>query len=207
MRDDFLKDLQKLQEEVGATLEALQYGFALFSKKLSHTPNNISILNYLENINLYQIKKTANLLLLKQSPIARDFFMISGILSLANEIEELNKSLKYADETLNELIHFQHKQEVEQMTLLIDAILIKLQNLFYSKEVEILTTILELEKQINQYCFQNKAKAILELKKQDACIDDWINFLILSKYLEKVSSHLVRMGDFIVYSIKGRLEE
>lgn len=206
MRDDFLKDLQNLQDEVSAILKALQNDFCLFSKKLQGI-SSVPTTNYLGNINLYQTKKTSNLLLLKQSPIARDFFMISGILSLVNEMEDFNKSLKHADETLEELIHFSHKQEIVKMTLPIDEILTQIQNLFHSKDIRILKTILDMEEQIDQHFAQNKTRAISELKEQNTQINDWINFLILSKYLEKSSDHLVRMANFIVYSIQGKLED
>ncbi len=148
-------------------------------------------------------------LLLHQQPVARDLRLISAALKMITDMERIGDQA----EDIAEIVIFLDGHPVEKMELIgkmahetikmvtasVDA--------FVKKDVELAKKVIAQDDVVDDYFSEIKHGIIALLADGASDGEAILDFLMISKYLERIGDHATNIAEWVIYSVTGTHKE
>lgn len=153
-----------------------------------------------------QIESKALKIIMRQQPVAKDLRSVSAALKMITDIEricdqaadiaEIIRMLKKHDEVLH-LAHIAEmgKTAAKMVHLAVDS--------FVQNDLDIAVRVIAMDDQQDDLFNQTKNELLNAAIEDSGKIDMVIDYLMIAKYLERISDHAENIADWTTFSITG----
>ena len=156
-----------------------------------------------------EIENICMKLLLRQQPVARDLRVISSALKMISDMERIGDQAadivelsKYVEGSkIKNEIHLDEmsKEVIKMVTGSVDS--------FVSKDLYLARTVIISDDIVDNYFDDIKKKLIALIAKTDGEGEEFIDLLMIAKYLERIGDHATNIAEWVEYSILGKHDE
>lgn len=208
MRERFDKDLDKLNNlllEMSMLIEhAIKKSISLFKEKDEKVAQEVY--NYEERIDIYEsiIQKHCLKLFVEQQPAAGDLRRVSSALKMITDMERIGDNARDIAEICmilpdgyDEKFPIIYKMATATIDIVNNSI-----NSFVNGDLEVAKKIEREDDIVDEFFVTIRDQLIEEIKEgfdPAAAID----FIMISKYLERIADHAVNIANWVIFSIEG----
>ena len=156
-----------------------------------------------------EIENICMKLLLRQQPVARDLRVISSALKMISDMERIGDQAadivelsKYVEGSkIKNEIHLDEmsKEVIKMVTGSVDS--------FVSKDLYLARTVIISDDIVDNYFDDIKKKLTALIAKTDGEGEEFIDLLMIAKYLERIGDHATNIAEWVEYSILGKHDE
>lgn len=145
-------------------------------------------------------------LILRQQPVAGDLRLISSILKMITDLERIGDhaqdiseiSLLFSSEKyIKELVH------IPQMTEAAIYMVKKSIDAFVNRDMDLAYEVINFDDKVDQLFDIIKDELILLIREDVNTGEQAFNFLMISKYLERIGDHAENIAEWVLFSITG----
>lgn len=147
-------------------------------------------------------------LLLQQQPVASDLRVISSALKMISDMERIGDQASDIAEitryiTNNAVINRIHIKEMAQaaIKMVTDSI-----DSFVKKDMDIVNAVLAYDDIVDGYFDEIKSELIELVSNDNKHGEDYIDLLMIAKYLERIGDHATNIAEWVEFSITGKHE-
>ncbi len=145
-------------------------------------------------------------LLLSQQPVARDLRTISSALKIINDMERIaDQSADIAEV----LLHFIDDPYIKEPvhTIKMGELAVKMVNqainAFVSMDLELAKQVIEMDEEMDTMFQNNRKELVSFIVRDEGTANQAIDFVMISKYLERIGDHAENIADWIIVAITG----
>ncbi len=145
-------------------------------------------------------------LLLRQQPVAKDLRAVSTALKIITDMERIGDqaadiadvSLRFGDEPFLKAMEHIPLMASTASAMVKDSI-----NAFVKSDVEASQEVIERDDEVDRLFETIKQDIISVLVKTPNFADQAVDFLIISKYLERIGDHAVNIAEWVIFYMTG----
>ena len=144
-------------------------------------------------------------LLLHQQPVARDLRLISAALKMITDMERIGDQA----EDIAEIVVFLNGRMMKGMEVVLEMAIeaSKMVNAsvdaFVKKDVALAKAVLEQDDIVDDYFSEIKQNIISLIAKNTEDGELALDFLMISKYFERIGDHATNIAEWVIYSVTG----
>ena len=144
-------------------------------------------------------------LLLRQQPVARDLRVISSALKMISDMERIGDQAS----DIVELAQYIKKSDVKYKTHLSDManevikMVTKSIKSFVKKDIEMARNVIVYDDVVDNYFEEIKKELIRIISSGESDGEEFIDILMIAKYLERIGDHATNIAEWVEYSILG----
>ena len=144
-------------------------------------------------------------LLLRQQPVARDLRVISSALKMISDMERIGDQAS----DIVELAQYIKKSDVKYKTHLSDManevikMVTKSIKSFVKKDIEMARNVIVYDDVVDNYFEEIKKELIRIISSGESDGEEFIDILMIAKYLERIGDHATNIAEWVEYSITG----
>lgn len=210
----FDHDMRHLKEDINEMGDCIVETMVSLQDIIKH-PNQQKLLDLIEHdryINELQknIETRCLSLLLKQQPVARDLRLVSTGLKIVTDLERIGDQCA-------DIAHIAIKLNVENIysnvahiPTMLDILVDMLKDTvsaMRNNDLELAAKTKKVDEKINEL-FKKCKQDIIKLIKEDECdVDQYLEFLMIAKYLEKIGDHAVNTCEWIEFNQTGMIDD
>lgn len=148
-------------------------------------------------------------LLLHQQPVAKDLRLISAALKMITDMERIGDQA----EDIAEIVMFlkgrpmENMKQIEQMAYKTAEMVTGSVDAFVKKDVELAENIIAQDDIVDDYFYKVKNDIITMIKENAENGEFALDFLMISKYFERIGDHATNIAEWVIYSITGMHKE
>ena len=144
-------------------------------------------------------------LLLQQQPVAKDLRLISSALKMITDMERIGDQAADIAEIvtfidLSENINSVHISEMAQATIkmVIDSI-----DAFVKHDLELAQRVIDYDDVVDALFCKIKADVVSLISADAKSGEQFVDIIMISKYLERIGDHATNIAEWVVFSITG----
>ena len=190
------------EEAIASATQAMIKGDTELAAKVK---NNSSVIDHMER----DIESRCMKLLLHQQPVACDLRLISAALKMITDMERIGDQA----EDIAEIVIFLDGHTIEEMQLIgemaretIDMVTASV-DAFVKKDVELAKKVIAQDDVVDDYFSEIKHGIIALLAEYAIDGESMLDFLMISKYLERIGDHATNIAEWVIYSVTGTHKE
>lgn len=190
------------EEAIASATQAMIKGDTELAAKVK---NNSSVIDHMER----DIESRCMKLLLHQQPVACDLRLISAALKMITDMERIGDQA----EDIAEIVIFLDGHTIEEMQLIgemaretIDMVTASV-DAFVKKDVELAKKVIAQDDVVDDYFSEIKHGIIALLAEGAIDGESMLDFLMISKYLERIGDHATNIAEWVIYSVTGTHKE
>jgi len=210
MRNKFDLELKKLHEDllsmgsfIERTIDKTMSAFWTNNYALAREVyENDDVADELEA----KIERRSLRILLSQQPVARDLRTISTALKMITDMERI---CDQAQNIAGMVLRFEGQPLIEKpdhillMSEKCVVIVNKSIEAFINSDMDLAKNVMTLDDEID-VLFRNVRDDVVRMVAENpACVSQMVDFVILSKYLERIADHAVNIAEWVVFNITG----
>lgn len=144
-------------------------------------------------------------LLLQQQPVAKDLRLISSALKMisdmerigdqAEDIAEITKTIKNNDRLYSEHISKMAETAIEMVKGSVDS--------FVKKDIELANNVIATDDTVDDLFIKVKDDIINAVTEDKTFSEYFVDIIMISKYLERISDHAVNIAEWVIFSLTG----
>ena len=144
-------------------------------------------------------------LLLRQQPVARDLRVISSALKMISDMERIGDQAS----DIVELAQYIKKSDVKYKTHLSDManevikMVTKSIKSFVKKDIEMARNVIVYDDVVDNYFEEIKKELIRIISSGESDGEEFIDILMIAKYLERIGDHATNIAEWVEYAITG----
>ena len=144
-------------------------------------------------------------LLLRLQPVARDLRVISSALKMISDMERIGDQAS----DIVELAQYIKKSDVKYKTHLSDManevikMVTKSIKSFVKKDIEMARNVIVYDDVVDNYFEEIKKELIRIISSGESDGEEFIDILMIAKYLERIGDHATNIAEWVEYSILG----
>ena len=144
-------------------------------------------------------------LLLRQQPVARDLRVISSALKMISDMERIGDQAS----DIVELAQYIKKSDVKYKTHLSDManevikMVTKSNKSIVKKDIEMARNVIVYDDVVDNYFEEIKKELIRIISSGESDGEEFIDILMIVKYLERIGDHATKIAEWVEYSILG----
>ncbi|MFQ6860467.1 MAG: phosphate signaling complex protein PhoU [Beduini sp.] len=212
-RKKFDYEINHLKKDIGEMAEAVNETVHTMEALIKHpdVAQSKELVEHDKYINELQknIETRCLSLLLKQQPVARDLRLVSTGLKVVTDLERIGDQcaditeitvLTKMDDLYTKLPHIASMLDhiVEMMEQLTAAV--------KNEDVELARETRQKDQKINVLFDKCKKDVVILIKQDEENIDYYLDFLMISKYLEKIGDHIKNVCEWIEFNETGMID-
>lgn len=153
-----------------------------------------------------EIENICMKLLLRQQPVAKDLRVISSALKMisdmerigdqASDIVELAKFLKNSE--------VKHKIHLDEMAKEVIKMVNESVDSFVNKDLYMARTVIISDDIVDNYFDEIKKQLIKLIAETQDQGEEYVDLLMIAKYLERIGDHATNIAEWVEYSILGK---
>lgn len=156
-----------------------------------------------------EIENKAMILLLKQQPVASDLRFISSALKMVTDMERIGDQAEDIAELVLCLIKVKYDPSklgsIKAMSEVATGMVEKSVQAFVTGDLALADEVIKTDDVVDKYFTDVRDELIQRLKK-DENPKVAIDFLLITKYLERIADHAVNICEWVDFSVSGRLK-
>ena len=166
---------------------------------------NSKLIDYCER----KIERNCMKLLLQQQPVASDLRSISAALKIITDMERIGKQAK----DIAEIATSMHQHPIKGMKIIVDIaqettnMVTSCIDAFVKKDLILAEKVIAQDNVIDNYFFKVKNDIITMISEKSNDGEIVLDFLMISKYFERIGDHAVNIAEWVIYSITGTHKE
>lgn len=204
--DEQLELLNRAMIEMGALCEqSIQLISMTLNDKDKSFANEVSDID--DSIREFEkdIENRCLKLLLHQQPVAKDLRVVSSVLKMitdmgrigtqANNIAEIIETmdLNVIDEIIN----------IKEMANATKQMVFKSVDAYVKKDLDMAYRVVSDDDQVDAYFENIKRDLTTMIKNNSENVSEALDFLMISKYFERIGDHAANIAEWVIYSVTG----
>lgn len=149
-------------------------------------------------------------LILRQQPIASDLRKVTSALKIVTDLERIgNQAADIAEIIFNmkEKHPYRTVEHIPLMAKKTKLMVRKAVDAFIKQDLQSANMVKKMDDEIDELFKEVKIEVIEILKEENDKADSCIDFLMISKYLERVGDHAVNICEWIEFNQTGKVNE
>lgn len=212
-RKKFDYEINHLKKDIGEMAEAVNETVRTMEALIKHpdVTQSKELVEHDKYINELQknIETRCLSLLLKQQPVARDLRLVSTGLKVVTDLERIGDQcadiaeitvLTKMDDLYTKLPHI--ASMLDHITEMMDQLTLAVKN----EDIELAKTTRQKDQKINALFDKCKKDVVMLIKQNEENIDYYLDFLMISKYLEKIGDHIKNVCEWIEFNETGMID-
>jgi len=206
--DEQLANLNNLMVEMGALIEesitlATQ---ALEAQDIKLAKESIELDNEVDQKEK-EIEALCMRLLLQQQPVARDLRLISAALKMITDMERISDQAADISEiviTMAKAPYIQKPERIPKMAAATVKMVTDSIDAFVKKDLLLAQEVIKCDDIVDALFDEVKLTLIELMRADNANSEQCIDFLMISKYFERIGDHACNIAEWVIYSITGK---
>lgn len=194
--------LRKVEASIENSIKALEDHNLELAKEISG--GDIEI-NKLER----DIEQECLKLLLLEHPVAGDFREVSAALKMITDLERIGDQTRDICELILQFDGEAYIKTLEHIPEMgkIAAEMVKCSvHAYINRDLSMARSLDKYDDRVDGLFEKLKSELVALIRKKPSAADQAILFLMIGKYLERISDHAVNIGEWAEYAITGRLK-
>jgi phosphate transport system protein len=212
MRETFNSELKELNNEMcimgGLCEDAIERVVRCFLTHDLELANKVVSLGETISHKEREIESMCIQLIMKQQPVATDLRIISAALKMVTDMHRIgDQSLDIAEIVLTEkLSDAINNDEFKEMGDAVIHMVNASVEAFQSHDLEHAMEVIAYDDVVDK-CFENIRSSLLNRIREGVgdSDQDILDMLMIAKYLERIGDHAANVGNWVAYSINGKL--
>ncbi len=149
-------------------------------------------------------------LLLKQQPVARDLRLVSTGLKVVTDLERIGDQCADIAEIIMQTNIQDIYTRLTHLSSMLDHIVDMMENLTIAvknNDLELAKTTRSKDEKINTLFDLCKKDVVMLIKEDESHVDECLDLLMISKYLEKIGDHIKNVCEWIEFNETGMIDE
>ena len=156
------------------------------------------------------LEKECIALIAKEQPLARDLRTIASVLKIITDLERIadhcsdiaQYTIKLADEPyMKPIVHLPRMAE-QIKTMVSDTI-----HAYITKDVVLAQSVIAFDDEVDRAFDEIVAELGEKMKANSNHVNQGINLIFITKYLEKMADHATNVCNWIIYTVTGELDQ
>lgn len=152
------------------------------------------------------IERQCLMLIATQQPLARDLRSISSALKLITDLERIgDHAADIADFTirLSKTSYIKPLLDIPCMAAIAKLMVHDSITAYVENNLELAEQILKMDDQVDEYFSKITLELISIMKNDPTAVDQCIDFMLITKYLERIGDHATNVAEWAIYNITG----
>ena len=152
-----------------------------------------------------EIENICMKLLLRQQPVARDLRVISSALKMISDMERIGDQAADIVELSKYVEGSKIKNEIhlDEMSKEVIKMVTKSIKSFVKKDIEMARNVIVYDDVVDNYFEEIKKELIRIISSGESDGEEFIDILMIAKYLERIGDHATNIAEWVEYSITG----
>lgn len=196
---DLIKMASLVEESIENTIIALKKQDVELARKIFR---NDDIIDELER----KIEKICLNLIARQQPLAKDLRTIGTALKIITDMERIaDHSADIAEITIRmaEEKYIKPLVDIPRMAELAKLMVNKAIDAYVKQDIELAKIVCDSDDEVDDLFSKIKFELINIMKNNPEAIDQVINFMFISKYLERMADHATNIAEWVVFNVTG----
>ncbi len=204
--DDELSYLNTELIKMGALCErAVTSALEVF---LQHDKSKVSVASKLEkeiDAKERDIEDLCMKLILRQQPVAGDLRLISSAIKMISDMERIgDQAQDIADIAVNmEGADYENKIHIKAMSETALKMVTKSVDSFVQKDSQLAEAVINMDDEVDSGFDKIKDELISAVREDKERSKDYIDILMIAKYIERIGDHAVNIAEWVEYSLTG----
>lgn len=144
-------------------------------------------------------------LILRQQPVAGDLRLISSAIKMISDMERIGDqaqdiadiAININSEEINDHVHIRNMSEtaLSMVSKSIDA--------FVKKDVSTAEEVIKMDDIVDEGFDKIKEELIQAVREDSKKSEEYIDILMIAKYIERIGDHAVNIAEWVEYSVTG----
>lgn len=144
-------------------------------------------------------------LILRQQPVAGDLRLISSAIKMISDMERIGDqaqdiadiAININSEEINDHVHIRNMSEtaLSMVSKSIDA--------FVKKDVSTAEEVIKMDDIVDEGFDKIKEELIQDVREDSKKSEEYIDILMIAKYIERIGDHAVNIAEWVEYSVTG----
>ena len=144
-------------------------------------------------------------LILRQQPVAGDLRLISSAIKMISDMERIGDqaqdiadiAINIDSEEINDHVHIRNMSEtaLSMVSKSIDA--------FVKKDVSTAEEVIKMDDIVDKGFDKIKEELIQAVREDNKKSEEYIDILMIAKYIERIGDHAVNIAEWVEYSVTG----
>ena len=156
------------------------------------------------------LEKECIALIAKEQPLARDLRTIASVLKIITDLERIadhcsdiaQYTIKLADEPyMKPIVHLPRMAE-QIKTMVSDTI-----HAYITKDVALAQSVIAFDDEVDRAFDEIVAELGEKMKANSNHVNQGINLIFITKYLERMADHATNVCNWIIYTVTGELDQ
>lgn len=210
MRSKFDKELKilndKLLEMGGQVEKSIEDALLALVNKDLDLANRVfksdDIINSMEK----DIEDMCLRIILRQHPVAGDLRLISSILKMITDLERIGDQAQDISQITMHLVdkdYIKDLKHIKEMSAITTSMVKESINAFLVKDIELIEEVIKKDKKVNELFDIIRGELIDLIRKDRNNANQAIDFLMITKYLERIGDHAKNIAEWALFSITG----
>lgn len=146
-------------------------------------------------------------LILLQQPVAKDLRLISSVLKMITDLERIGDHARDISEItllLSKEIYFKELVHIPQMAEATIYMVKKSIDAFVNLDMDLAYEVIKYDDKVDDLFDIIKEELIALIREDINNGEQAINFLMISKYLERIGDHAENIAEWVLFSILGK---
>ena len=156
------------------------------------------------------LEKECIALIAKEQPLARDLRTIASVLKIITDLERIadhcsdiaQYTIKLADEPyMKPIVHLPHM--AEQIKTMVSHTI----HAYITKDVVLAQSVIAFDDEVDRAFDEIVAELGEKMKANSNHVNQGINLIFITKYLERMADHATNVCNWIIYTVTGELDQ
>ena len=145
-------------------------------------------------------------LLLQQQPVAADLRLISTALKMITDMERIGDNAADIGEITCRIAREDYIKELRHIPMMAEATIRMVKgsvDAFVHRDLEKAQKVIDTDDEVDDLFEEIKAELIGMIHQDADCGAQAVDFLMISKYFERIGDHAVNIAEWVVFSLTG----
>ncbi|MEI6287826.1 MAG: phosphate signaling complex protein PhoU [Bacillota bacterium] len=153
-----------------------------------------------------KIEKQCLVLLARQQPLAVDLRSISAALKIITELERIGDHAADIAEITIQMAGAKYIKPLVDIPVMIDSTMLMVNrsiDAYVRQDVELALNVCASDQEVNDLYMRVLMELINSMKRDPRTIDQAMNLIFISKYLEKMGDHATNIAEWVMFNVTG----
>ncbi len=148
-------------------------------------------------------------LLLQQQPVARDLRLISSALKMISDMERIGDQAENVAEITRTMkienagVYGNHRTHISRMAESAIEMVKESVDSFVKKDIELANAVILKDDVVDDLFIKVKDDIIDAVTEDKTLSEYFVDIIMISKYLERISDHAVNIAEWVIFSLTG----
>ena len=154
-----------------------------------------------------EIENICMKLLLRQQPVARDLRVISSALKMISDMERIGDQASDIVELADYIKNSKAKHKIDLSEMAKEVIKMVTQSIdsFVNNDLYMARSVIISDDVVDNYFYDIKMKLIDLIGTDPQSGEEYVDILMIAKYLERIGDHATNIAEWVIFSITGQI--